>query len=428
MTARAFIIVGPSSSGSRFVSRLFVQAGALGETGFVQSFDTQLPEPEADIVWKSHNNHLPGAGTIPVAQQIKLAQEAGYEPVVVLVFRDVFALTASMTQRQYDFDNEDPYGLNTHWYLRTWSEVLQLDVKTAILSYDALSVYNDAYIRFIEKLLDFKFADRNYAVDENKKYFYEKAEMKTSDGYTLEIANRSGIPFFVRQGTVDVNVLDEVIVGDPYKLNQIVLRENPNIVDVGGHIGAFTKLSAWKWPHAKHYVYEANPRNWEVLELNLQEIRHKVVLYKGALVGSEPTNKRLVINALEANRVTGGWGIIFSDQAYEPGAGEATEEIENFYHIKDLWPALDKVDILKLDCEGSEFSILKHMSEEELHKVDYLVCEIHCGALPHHDWTYEEFRAKILRQFICPELDARPHCGPHDLFNIVACNKKLLPK
>ena len=250
--------------------------------------------------------------------------------------------------------------------------------------------------------------------------------MQTSDGYTLQRVEKSGIPFFVRQGTVDINVLDEVIVGDPYQLQSINLRSNPNIVDVGAHIGAFTKYSAWRWPHAKHYAYEANSRNWEVLEMNLQDIAHKVTLYRGALVGSEPTNKRLVINAMEADRVTGGWGIIYSDEAYEPGIGEAAVDIENFYYIKDLWPALDKVDILKLDCEGSEFSILKHMSDDDLRKVDYLVCEIHCGALPHHDWTYEEFRAKILKHFICPQLDARPHAGAHDLFNIVACNRMLL--
>lgn len=237
---------------------------------------------------------------------------------------------------------------------------------------------------------------------------------------------KSGIPFKVRDGTVDINVLDEVVIGDCYRLNAIHLREHPNIVDVGAHIGAFTKLCAWKWPRARMYSYEANPKNWSLLESNLHEIRHKVTLYKGALVGQEPVNKRLVINAMEADRITGGWGIIYADKAYEPGQGEATISIDHFYHVKDLWPALDKVDILKLDCEGSEFSILKHMTQEQLHKVDYLLCEVHCGALPHHDWTYEEFRHKVLKQFICPELDARPHCGTHDLFNIVACNRKLL--
>lgn len=239
---------------------------------------------------------------------------------------------------------------------------------------------------------------------------------------------KSGIPFNVREGTVDINVLDEVITGDCYQLNKINLRPNPNIVDVGGHIGGFTKLAAWKWPRGKFYVFEACRRNWSTLESNLAEIQNKVTLFKGALVGSEPTNKRVVIASREADRVTGGWGIIYTDDPYTPGPDAAYETIDNFYYIGDLFPALDKVDILKLDCEGSEWGIVSAMTTEELYKVDYLVAEIHCGALFHAPLTYKEFRDKILKQFICPELLARPTVSSHELFNIVACNKKLIPK
>lgn len=250
--------------------------------------------------------------------------------------------------------------------------------------------------------------------------------MRTSDGYNLQQIEKSGIPFYVREGTVDADVVSEVIDTDPYQLNHIHLRKYPNIVDVGAHIGSFTKLAAWKWPHGKFYAYEANRRNWETLDLNLSDIKNKVTVFRGALVGKEPVNKRLVIDPKEANRVTGGWGIIYSDTSYDLKPGEVCETIDNFYRIDDLLPALDKIDILKLDCEGSEFSILKYMTEEQLSKVDYLVCEVHCGALPHHDWTYEAFRTKILNQFVCPQLEAKPNCNFSDLFNIIACNKKLI--
>ena len=236
----------------------------------------------------------------------------------------------------------------------------------------------------------------------------------------------SGIPFYIRPGTVDRNVLDEVINGDCYRLNDIGLRAQPNIVDVGGHIGSFTKTCAWKWPHGKFWVYEANPMNHDIIEKNLADIAEKTTLFKGACVGKVPANHRLVIAGHEANRVTGGWGIVYGDEVCEPSAGAAVQPIDNFYNLADVFDELHKVDILKLDCEGSEFSILKEMSDADLYKVDYLLCEIHCGALPHHDWTYEEFRARVLKYFVCPELEARPHCGPHDLFNIVACNRKLL--
>lgn len=251
---------------------------------------------------------------------------------------------------------------------------------------------------------------------------------KLSDYRTRHIRKKN-IPFEVRIGTCDENVLDEVISGDCYRLEDIVLRETPNIIDVGGHIGAFTKYCAWKWPFCQIHTFEANPNNWELIESNLGDIMNKVTLYKGAAVGRVPKNKKLVINKKEATTITGGWGIIFDDNAdIKETENTATIDIANFYSLSDIIRDMDKVDILKLDCEGSEFSILKALSDDELYKVDYLVCEIHCGALPHHDWTYKEFRAKVLDQFICPELEVRPTCENHHIYNIVACNKKLLPK
>jgi FkbM family methyltransferase len=249
-------------------------------------------------------------------------------------------------------------------------------------------------------------------------------KFKLSD-YTTRHVVKNGIPFEIRVGTCDENVLDEVITGDCYQLEHINLRETPNIIDVGGHIGAFTKYCAWRWPRAKLHVFEANPNNWELIESNLGCIANKTTLYKGALVGKIPRNKKLVINPAEAKTITGGWGILFGEGEVKASETCATIDIESFYNISSFLKKMNILDILKLDCEGSEFSILKEMTDAELYKVNYLLCEIHCGALPHHNWTYKKFRERILDQFVCPELEARRVVNNSDLFNIVACNRKL---
>ena len=252
--------------------------------------------------------------------------------------------------------------------------------------------------------------------------------MKKLSQYRTRHIRKKGIPFEVRIGTCDENVIDEVVTGDCYKLEQINLRETPNIIDVGGHIGAFSKYCAWKWPYCQIHTFEANPGNWELIESNLGAVMNKVTLYKGAAVGKVPKNKKLVINKKEANTITGGWGIIFDDNAEVVSTDTcATVAIDNFYSLSKVMKDMDKLDILKLDCEGSEFSILKELTQEELYKIDYIVCEVHCGALVHHNWTYGEFRKLILDNFVCSELEKRPTYADHDIFNIVACNKKLLP-
>tara|TARA_A100001201_G_scaffold143445_1_gene145130 strand:- start:9643 stop:10401 length:759 start_codon:yes stop_codon:yes gene_type:complete len=252
--------------------------------------------------------------------------------------------------------------------------------------------------------------------------------MKKLSHYKTKHIRKKGIPFEVRIGTCDENVIDEVVTNDCYKLESINLREAPNIIDVGGHIGAFSKYCAWRWPYSQIHTFEANSSNWELIEKNISDIKYKVNLYKGAAVGKVPKNNKLVINKAQANEITGGWGIIFDDKAEVVETDTcATLKIDTFFNLSEIIKDMDKVDILKLDCEGSEFSILKHLSKEEIFKIDYIVCEVHCGALPHHDWTYGEFRKLILDNFICPELENRPTYHNHDIFNIVACNKKLLP-
>lgn len=417
---KAFIILAPENSGSKMLTRYFIEAGCLGEAGYTQAFDNSLPSPEKQIVWKTHNLNS-NSKTIEIKTAITKVIEAGYEPIVLLLFRDPYAIAKGQVQRGFEKEFSEALTLVYSWYVKAFEFLKKQKIPWTILSYESVIAYKQDYLQMVLSDHKLDYPKQFYIDDQNKKHFGGE-QMK------LLPVTKSGIPFHVREGTVDINVLDEVIMGDCYKLSQITLRQSPNIIDVGAHIGGFTKLCAWKWPHGRIFSFEANPRNWDLLESNVSDIREKVSVFKGALVGTEPVNKRLVINALEADRVTGGWGIIFADEAYTPGLGEASEPIDNFYYIKDILPALDKVDILKLDCEGSEWSILDQMTDDELAKVDYLVAEIHCGALGHHSATYDKIRTKILKHFLCPELLARKTYNTTDLYNITACNRRLSSK
>lgn len=244
----------------------------------------------------------------------------------------------------------------------------------------------------------------------------------------MKLINVKNVHLFVREGTCDEGVAGEVIKSDCYKLRDIHLRDKPNIVDVGGHIGSFTLFASHRWPQAKHWVYEANPSNWSILRRNLGPLEDRVTILEGACVGKIPVNKRLIINAKEATTITGGWGINFSDKEVEEPSTVATQDITSWFNLHDVLAQVDKIDILKLDCEGSEFSIINDLSEEDLHKIDYIVAEIHVGATTHTPINYPQLRAKLLKQFVCPVLEERVSPTIRDIFNIVACNRKLIPK
>jgi FkbM family methyltransferase len=204
----------------------------------------------------------------------------------------------------------------------------------------------------------------------------------------------------VRKNTVDQNVLDEVLVGDCYALKTLELPANPIVIDVGGHIGAFAKAIAFKSPDARVYVFEANPQNWSILEANLRTLGNRIQIHKCALVGSIPKNKNMFIGAGEEKRVTGGWGFTWKDENPVDIPRVLTKD---FVLAEELFNSLERVDLLKLDCEGSEFNIIEHLSDDSMGKIKRFAAEIHVGHA-HSKKQLKAFQAKMNRYFISEEL------------------------
>jgi len=48
---------------------------------------------------------------------------------------------------------------------------------------------------------------------------------------------------------------------------------------------------------------------------------------------------------------------------------------------------LDRVDLLKMDCEGSEYSILYRCTTEYLKRIGKMAIEVHAGQEPDHNIT-----------------------------------------
>lgn len=233
--------------------------------------------------------------------------------------------------------------------------------------------------------------------------------------------------FLAREGTCDEGVLREVVEGDVYGVRGLDLgTTTPVVVDVGGHIGAFTRLAAGLWTQGRFFCFEANPMNYDIIGRNLESITSEKHLFRGALLGKLPESgkQKMVIARNEASSITGGWGFVGEDAEINQ-ATTASVSVTAFWTLPDIMEqyGIERVNLLKLDCEGSEFSIVGHMPDEVLAKVDVLVAEIHCGALPHSPVSWDDFRSKILEHFDCPALEARPVVEPNDLFNIRATRK-----
>lgn len=173
----------------------------------------------------------------------------------------------------------------------------------------------------------------------------------------------AGRAFWVRdESPSDLAIVKECCEDDTYRLSQAGL--NPRIVvDIGANIGAFAIQAAALWPQARILAFEPEPENYELLCENIAangfEDRIAPVW---AAVGN--AGQVYVNSAYGKSRVTddAGWGVPVESRAL-PEIFEAEK--------------ITRCDVLKIDAEGAEYTILDGTAEEALRRVDYLCMEYH---------------------------------------------------
>lgn len=163
---------------------------------------------------------------------------------------------------------------------------------------------------------------------------------------------RGSADFWIR---VENAEQDQVIVNDIYHRDSYHLRDlarTPRlIVDIGAHIGCFARLAHSLFPSAEIICVECCEQNIPALKANVESFARVV----HAACTYEPGDLTL-LNAYSPNcRSTGGSTI----------SGGPRDDAQ--YHCERLTcPQITleelvngrTIDLLKLDCEGSEFSIL----------------------------------------------------------------------
>ncbi len=137
------------------------------------------------------------------------------------------------------------------------------------------------------------------------------------------------------------------------------------VVDVGAHIGGFTHYCAAQGAKSVH-SFEANPDNFRYLKMNCDHYSN--VSLNQSAVWYNSTDKLSSKQLNELN--TGG--------AYLSIANQKNVELTVLFQYLEQ-RKIDKIDILKLDCEGSEYPILYSMSSTELSKIYLIIGEYHNG-------------------------------------------------
>lgn len=153
-------------------------------------------------------------------------------------------------------------------------------------------------------------------------------------------------------------VFKEIFMSDFYRIRQLAdsLPKNPVIVDIGGNAGYFNMMLFSQIASAKVVAYEPIPENYKLFLENVARnptMADKVKVFNMAVTGTPIEEISIYKETANENSVTAS---IFTDFA---------NQNKNVIHVKattleQIMKAnkIDSIDLLKLDCEGSEYPII----------------------------------------------------------------------
>lgn len=193
--------------------------------------------------------------------------------------------------------------------------------------------------------------------------------------------NKSSFTFKLRNDhtlTVPKNMLPpfkEVFFDQVYlkHIPQAILKkEKLSVIDIGANVGFFSIFMLYNFPGSRVYAYEPMP-------FNFNKIQH----YKAEnnLSGLTPYNKAVSSSngTLSLNH-TGNDAFSTMASVYESTGRNNKIEVKAV-SLESVFRdhKLDRLDFMKLDCEGSEYAILYSAPEALLRSISSLSIETHAG-------------------------------------------------
>jgi FkbM family methyltransferase len=202
---------------------------------------------------------------------------------------------------------------------------------------------------------------------------------------TVDIQTADGLTIRIRKNQWDARILQEIFLSKPYD-QDLKIPAASTVVDIGGYIGDFALYAARCLDARRVVVYEPSRKNFELLTHNIgvNRLEDRVVAVNQAVGDSDLA--MMDIDAPDRNQVN------VSAYGHRESAQLAPVASTTLAHLITAHK-LDAIDLLKLDCEGGEFSILLSTPPEMLRRARYIVFEYH--RIPGFDDLMEAVQRKL---------------------------------
>ncbi len=180
-------------------------------------------------------------------------------------------------------------------------------------------------------------------------------------------AMNSGSVIKIRANTHDRIALNEVWIHEVYSSKAVPIRSTDTIVDIGAHIGTFTIKAALQASAGKVYSFELAPDNFNLLLENIELNKLTNVTASNIAISDRKGEVSVHINS--DNSLASSLANTSNETSLSTKIN--TETLDNIVALYKL----DRIDFLKIDCEGSEYDILFSASDAALSMTNNICVE-----------------------------------------------------
>jgi FkbH-like protein/FkbM family methyltransferase len=238
------------------------------------------------------------------------------------------------------------------------------------------------------------------ARDEPANLKFDQQKLEKSDGLRCVLPNGLEI-VHLNQYETDY-LYQEIFRDECYLRHGIRIHDGDTVVDIGANIGLFSLFVLNRFPRARIYAFEPSPVVYELLKANCEAYGEEVYTFQCG-VSDKPKNARFtfydkssVFSGFHSNAVEDKKAI---EAVVRNILGPEVDQNPNDALVKELtakrlhrriYPCqltslsevirqneIEKIHLLKIDAEKSEFDIIQGIEEAHWPLIDQLVIEVH---------------------------------------------------
>ena len=211
-------------------------------------------------------------------------------------------------------------------------------------------------------------------------YLYLLIFLKISKSEFKIFETNSGFKMKIRVKSTDLMQLTTIWVVKEYDVPGFEIKNNDTIIDVGGHIGLFTLFCKQYAKNGKIFCYEPFFENFKILEDNIKMNDLDHVFSNNMAVSKTDGDIPIYISNDES-----GHSILQKNSSSIQVKSISLKKIFDDNNIQ-------RCNLLKLDCEGSEYEIIESLPEHYFEKIDRVIIEYHFAK------KYPELYSKLVKK------------------------------